>query len=164
MAAEMRFNRGEVICRKGQMENWMYEIMEGVTAVYVNYGKEGEKKLTELGKGAFIGELGLLRSIPRSATVVAEQDGTVLRKIAEADYAEYFGLTPQGKALMFQMSDRLVDITENYSEACRTISELSEIQPVRAAATEHESLWGRIQRFADEYYLYFRSLHGQPAF
>ena len=152
MANTYVFKKGEKICRKGDNENWMYEILSGSAAVYVNYGTDSEKKLAEFGAGSYLGELGLLKSVPRSATVIADMDNTELRKITAEEFAGYFGLNEKGMALLSQVSGRLIDVTGNYSEACRTITNLAELEATRAVVKEDENLWDRIIRFTDEYF------------
>ncbi|MCR5161272.1 MAG: cyclic nucleotide-binding domain-containing protein [Lachnospiraceae bacterium] len=148
MSQTITFRKGDVICRKGDLENWMYEIQRGSVAVYINYRSDTERKLTELGAGAFIGELGLLRSIPRSATVIAAEDDTALMKLTAEACDAYFKENPdRNVALVQQLADRLIQLTKDYSEACLTICELKEL--TLDAPRLSQDLKRRIERFSE---------------
>lgn len=148
MAQAITFRKGDVICHKGVLENWMYEIQHGSVDVYINYRSDTERKLTTLGAGAFIGELGLLRSIPRSATVIAAEDDTKLLKLSAEACDAYFKDNPdRNVALVQQLADRLIQLTKDYSEACRTICELKEL--TLDAPRVSQDLMKRIERFSE---------------
>ncbi len=148
MAQTITFRKGDVICRKGELENWMYEIKRGSVSVYINYRSDTERKLTDLGAGAFIGELGLLRSIPRSATVIAAEDDTELLKLSAEACDVYFKEHPdRNVALVQQLADRLIALTKDYSDACLTICELKEL--TLDAPRLSQDLKKRIERFSE---------------
>gem|GEM_PF-1522025 len=68
---EKIFEDGEVIIREGDDEREMYIIREG-EAVATKAVKDGEIFLCTMGRGQFFGEMGLMASQPRSATVRAK--------------------------------------------------------------------------------------------
>ena len=108
-----------------------------------------EKELTALEEGSFLGELGLITGSERSAAAVALEN-TELLKITDEELAEYFVANP-GKIIrvMKQMAARLQDLTDDYMEACRTISEMDHYD---ADADEEEQIPGlmeRITRFTE---------------
>ena len=139
--------KGEILFREGEYQDWMYEIREGRVGVYTAYGTPGETCLTEISEGGFVGELGLVYSAPRSATVVALTD-VVLAKVTAENFSGYFQEAP-GKVLMImqQMSMRLRDLTTDYMEACRTIAELTG----EGADKQAPGLLRRVRRFAGLY-------------
>ena len=73
-AAERRFAAGEMLMEEGAVEAHLYVIVEGRTRVH-----RGERTLAELGPGATVGELAVLVSGPRSASVTALESTLVLR-------------------------------------------------------------------------------------
>jgi len=77
---EIEVRAGENIIEKGAEGDSLYVIVHGKVAVL-----DDERILNELGDRAVFGELSLLDSAPRTATVRALVDTTVLR-IAQAPY------------------------------------------------------------------------------
>lgn len=119
------YKKGEVIFIEGTFENAMYSLMEGSVGIYANYGKAGEKLLTELKAedGATFGEMGLLNSKPRSATAVALEDVEAYY-ITEETFDSYFRELPDAVLLiMWNMSKRIRDLTQDYLDACRAVAE-----------------------------------------
>ena len=78
---EKVFNKGDVIFREGDYGESFFRVIEGAVDVIINYQGENEKKLTELGTGAYFGELAVLEAYPRSATVIANADQTKVKEI-----------------------------------------------------------------------------------
>ena len=123
----LKFNKGDVIFRQGDMAKEMYVILSGNVRIITGFETEAEKLLTILGEGQFLGEMGMIEVYPRSATAVAQDDGTELQVITEADFSDYFeGHPDQLLLIMRQLSERLRERTADYQEACRTLEELKE--------------------------------------
>ena len=59
---EKQFGKGEVIFRQGDVGNSFYRITEGCVDVFASYGDEDEVRLTQLGTGAFLGEMAVIES------------------------------------------------------------------------------------------------------
>lgn len=68
------YKKGDVIVKQGEMAVAFYLITKG--HVNVAHGDEGENQtaLASLGPGEFFGEMAILDSYPRSASVVAVED------------------------------------------------------------------------------------------
>ncbi|HUF07277.1 MAG TPA: MFS transporter [Candidatus Binatia bacterium] len=83
---------GEVIVRQGHAADRFYVIDSG--QVRVTQATDGEERaLRELGPGDFFGEIGLLRGIPRTATVTATTPGVLYAIDADA-FGELVGSGP----------------------------------------------------------------------
>ena len=78
---ELTFMEGSEIVKKSEIGNCMYIIYSGSVLVH-----DGDVKLAELKEGNFFGELALLDSEPRSASVTALEDSLLLRIDQEAFY------------------------------------------------------------------------------
>ena len=89
---------GEVIVREGDPADRFYVIADG--SLSVTQGAEG-KHLRDLGPGDVFGEIGLLRQSPRTATVTATSDGSLLALEAE----EFRDLVSAGPGLSTRMLD-----------------------------------------------------------
>ena len=119
------YKKGNIIFAEGACENAMYALIEGSVGIYANYGKVGEKLLTELKakNGATFGEMGLLDSMPRSATAVALEDIKVYY-ITSEDFGRYFCDNPTAVLLIMRnMSKRIRELTQDYLDACRAVAE-----------------------------------------
>jgi CRP-like cAMP-binding protein len=92
----LRFRRGEVILRKGEIGDRFYVIASGSAAVEL----EG-RTVGRLGEGGWFGEVALLRNSARTATVKMTSDGEVaslarhhfLRALALDGSAEHAAIT-----------------------------------------------------------------------
>jgi CRP-like cAMP-binding protein len=113
------YDAGTIIFRQGENGNYMYAVQGGSVGIYINYGENAEKKLTGLYTGSFFGEMSLLDLEPRSATAVAEEDGTVLEIIRPEDMKELFKVNPMEINMILEhLSNRLRMLTKDYARAC----------------------------------------------
>ena len=138
------FEKGEIICKEGAYELWMYEIVKGSASVYKNYGLDTEEKIADLEKG-FIGEMGLINSLPRVATVVANE-ATEVNVIGEDDYVEYFKDPANTTDMFLCLVERLNKINSDYMEACATVRDY--LKAEEANAPKESGLIGAMKRFA----------------
>ncbi len=71
------YHDGEIVVRQGDVGDCMFVVQEGTVEVVLN--RDGsEVFLRTLGKGEFIGEMGLFDRVPRSATVRAKGEARLL--------------------------------------------------------------------------------------
>jgi CRP-like cAMP-binding protein/Fe-S-cluster-containing dehydrogenase component len=70
------FQKGELVCKKGEYELDLCFILAGNADLYDNVAGEGYKKVASLPSGVFYGELGALGGLPRSTDVIAGADET----------------------------------------------------------------------------------------
>ena len=123
---EKVFNKGDVIIREGDIGESFFRILEGSAEVIINYQGENEKKLSELGEGAYFGELAVLEAYPRSATVIALADQTKVKEISEKEINEYFTQEPATILELFRhIGDRVRALTADYEEASAVYEKLS---------------------------------------
>ena len=76
------FGATEVLIREGERGDELYIVLSGKVVV-----SRGGATLTHLGQGQNFGEMALIRSVPRSATVVAEEPSEML-VIRRSDFFE----------------------------------------------------------------------------
>ena len=74
----VRRGKGRTIFKEGDTNNYLGLVVEGMVAVYKGATTEHDHRLTVVNKGKTFGEMSLLDSQPRSATVVASTDVTLL--------------------------------------------------------------------------------------
>jgi sulfate permease, SulP family len=70
-----KFDRGDVVCREGDAGDRMWLIMKGSVSVRLRTdGHHISRRIAGLGRGTTVGEMALVESVPRSATIVADED------------------------------------------------------------------------------------------
>ena len=77
---ERRFAPGDVLVREGEESDLFYVIASGRVEV-----TQADRILRQEGPGEYFGEIGLLRDVPRTATVTALED-TVVHVLTRADF------------------------------------------------------------------------------
>ena len=141
---------GTVICREGEPGDCMYEIETGKVGVYHDYGGPNEKLIAELFGGKMFGEMGLVDHAPRSATVVAADENTVITTITEEDFFEYYRENPTKVLdIIQQMCHRLRETTKNYIEACHTVYDTVETK--KSGEKKSKSLLERINKLREAF-------------
>ena len=144
------YSRGTIIFKEGESGDCLYEIENGCVGIYKDYGGPNEKKVAHLMPTDIFGEMALLDSAPRSATAVVLENDTILTRVAEEDFNEYFA---QGKAkilqVLLQLCSRLRNTTQDYLNACRTVHETVEAE--KNGTAKSESLLDKIKKFCDLY-------------
>jgi CRP-like cAMP-binding protein len=73
-----QYQAGDAVFTEGDAGDAWFVLYSGAVEV-VKQGATGEKKITELGPQACFGEISILDGSPRSATIRALEDSTVLR-------------------------------------------------------------------------------------
>lgn len=105
VAEEEVFSEGELLAERGEYGDTMYVIVEGKVAVL---GPKNENLATR-GAGDFIGEMALISSRPRNASLRAETPVRVL-EIHKPDFEAILRERPDtALALMRVLCNRLVD-------------------------------------------------------
>jgi len=130
------YKKGDVIFEEGSFEMWMYVLNKGRVGIFAGYGGPDERMLTEIsgGHGATFGEMGLIDSKRRSATAVALEDIEVCL-ISGANFGTYFGDDPDVLLdMMKNMSRRIRQLTADYMDACRVVTEIIEGEKEKKSA------------------------------
>lgn len=149
MTENIVFKKGTVIFAENAIEYTMFDIISGKVGIYSGYGQEGETLLTELSAGRYFGEMGVIDSMPRSATAVALEDTEVVC-IPGSDFESYFANDPMKVMDIFmQLCGRLRTLSEDYSDACTAIGEYLDAEGDNAQTT-----WQKIKTllFGDSAY------------
>jgi CRP-like cAMP-binding protein len=77
-AERAQFRKGEEMFHQGDVADAAYIILDGKADVLVETPR-GNLKVAEVGRDAFVGEIGILCDVPRTATIVATEDLTTLK-------------------------------------------------------------------------------------
>lgn len=112
---------GEALFAEGDVSDGLYVVLSGRVRVNVAAG-DRETFLHELGRGEVFGEVSLVAATPRTATVRASRETTVLhlsRAVFEATVEKHPSV---GMKLAAALADRLVSVDRRVvgSPGCRT--------------------------------------------
>ncbi len=144
MTEKKTFEKGSVIFAENTLELSMYDIVSGKVGIYSHYGEENEAKLTELGEGKYFGEMGIIDSMPRSATAIALEDTTVT-VIGKDDFDDYLNNNPDKIIDIFQnLCNRLRELSAEFADACATVTEYVDAE--NAKTTKSQKLLRKIRR------------------
>jgi CRP-like cAMP-binding protein len=133
-----------VVFREGEFGKSFFQIVEGTAGIYLHYGEEGQRKLTDMTAGQFFGEMAVIEAWPRSATVVAEDELQVI-EIEESNLNQYFKEQPDKiLALMKQIGNRIRSLTEEYDEVNAFIKEKNE-----AGAEKKEGFFAKLKKYRE---------------
>lgn len=105
-------DRGDVIFQEGELDTSIYVIEQGRVAIH-RLWREKQYKLRELATGDCFGEMALMDFKPRSATVVAEADSSLIQ-VSAAQLGELYAINPQQYTLIYMNLGR---------EVCRRLKE-----------------------------------------
>ena len=141
-----KFRKGEVIFKEGEFQLWMYDLLFGSVALYVDYGTFEEVLLASTSAPAFFGEVGLMESMPRFATAVALED-CITKVIRHEDLSDYFrNNTSKVMSILESLSQKLSTAYRMFGYACQTFEEF--VETARSGKSVSDSLKARALKFA----------------
>jgi CRP-like cAMP-binding protein len=105
IVAEIDFDAGETIIREGDLETWMFIMVDGRARVDV-----GGVEVSTIGPGASVGELALIDPAPRAATVTALTPCHLFR-IDQAAFREVMEEQPAVVSALLVMLTRMLRTT-----------------------------------------------------
>jgi CRP/FNR family transcriptional regulator, cyclic AMP receptor protein len=113
----MTVQTGEIIVKEGEPGNRLFLIEEGVVAVKKYFGTPEETELARLSRTDFFGEMCILETLPRSATVLA-METCLLHSLSSMDFYHLFRMKPA------QYSILILNIARDLSRRLRHVDEL----------------------------------------
>ena len=152
----LHYTTGQVIFHEGEIQNYLFSIYSGKVGIYKNYGAEDQVLLTELGQNDCFGEMGMVDGMPRSATAVALQQNTQLEVVTWETLGVYCRERPaRVVGIMQMMSRRIRQLTDDYMDACKAITEAVE----RQKKQDVNAAWiqNTMKRYLDSYSAYQHS-------
>lgn len=147
-AVENTYPVGTVLCREGNIENTFYIVADGLVAVTLRLQDGGTRQLSQRGAGQFFGEMALIESKPRAATVVTTAETSVL-EISERDFNGLLMKNPKvamallrGITANLRASDQasIADLSRKNVELAKAYADLQAAQEqlVAKEKLEHE--------------------------
>ncbi len=128
---EATYNAGDVIIQAGTTGDDLLVIAHGTVEVVLDAGTEYEIVVAQLGAGDFVGEMAMLESVDRSATVRATAPSTVFW-LSRAQLEELGATAPDQYGVVIQ------NIARELSKRLRTLGE-SVAGVLKVNATEPDS-------------------------
>ena len=120
-----KYKKGTVIFKEGETGKCMYIVYGGTVGIYKNYGDTKQVKLTDLTPVSFFGEMGMVAGEARSATAVAEQDGTYVEIVSPEGLSDMIRKSPtKVEMILKHLSYRLRMLTYDFLEACKEVNDL----------------------------------------
>ncbi|HEY3067461.1 MAG TPA: cyclic nucleotide-binding domain-containing protein [Methylomirabilota bacterium] len=114
---ERTLKKGQVLFREGEKGDEMFIVRRGVLIISKAVTGHVEQVLTRVGVGEFFGEMSLFDRAPRSATVQADSDATMLALDRER-LQELIDVNPRAGALLMHA------LVEVFIERLRASSDL----------------------------------------
>ena len=110
---------GEVVLHEGEVGNRFFLIQKGAARVCKNFGQANELELVKLSKGDFFGEMCILETLPRSATVQVTVPSTLYSVTSLVFYDLYESMPKQYGILLLNiardLSRRLRHLDERFA-------------------------------------------------
>ena len=116
-ALESKAATGTVIVREGEVGNRFFVVREGTVRVCKHFGKPNEVELARFGSGEFFGEMCILETLPRAATVQAVAD-TTLYSLTSLNFYHLYQAMPD------QYSILVLNIARDLSRRLRHLDEI----------------------------------------
>ncbi len=155
---ERTYKKGEIIYWQKDYEMCLYDILYGSVALYQNYGTPSQILVKEMDAGGYFGEMELVEALPRTTTAVAREK-TQVRIYTAEDFSALFAERPaMVLAIMQQMSARIRELTRQYNDACRIVSEAMAAE--KAGEAKSDALQRERRRLSDYYHAYLKLLGG----
>jgi CRP/FNR family transcriptional regulator, cyclic AMP receptor protein len=108
---------GTVLVREGETGNRFYLIASGTALVCKHHGEPNQFELAGLSKGDFFGEMCILETLPRSATVVSV-DGGVFYTLSSLDFLHLYEQMPSEYGIL------VLNIARDLSRRLRHLDEM----------------------------------------
>tara|TARA_Y100001960_G_C14616743_1_gene798591 strand:- start:468 stop:914 length:447 start_codon:yes stop_codon:yes gene_type:complete len=112
----LKFREGAELFHQGDMGDSAYIIIDGSVEIIVST-PNGDVKVAQVNKNDIVGEIAILCDVPRTATVIADQDIEVL-KISKELFFQMVGEFPQmAVEIMRELAMRLEKTTSQLTQA-----------------------------------------------
>ena len=106
-----KYRAGDIIFKEKELHPYMYKVLNGSVALYVNYEEDHENVLGILKENRFFGEISMLTGRPQVYTAVALND--VLLMSVNEEQLESFLSENRGNTLGIMKSMARIIVTQN---------------------------------------------------
>ena len=116
-ARQLNLPQDAVLVQEGESSNRLFVIGRGTVRVCKSFGQPAQIELARLGDGDFFGEMCILETLPRSATVQALTP-VLLFSLASTDFFHLYRVMPE------QYSILILNIARDLSRRLRRLDEV----------------------------------------
>jgi diguanylate cyclase (GGDEF)-like protein len=135
MAGALReYEAGEVLFRKGDPSDFMYAVLSGkMDVVDPIFSEDSDpesgmhRHITRLEAGELLGEMGFLRAVPRSATVVGYEPGELLQVNWKMIKRLQWLFPPTAQKFFFNLMNVVCDRLEKSTERLTEVSRVDDL-------------------------------------
>jgi lysophospholipid hydrolase len=124
---------GEILFRQGDPADFLCIVICGRVQVRIEVNGQ-ETTVAKLGAGELVGEIAMVTSDPRTATVEAVRD-TQLAKLTRASFERFIAKHPQPafQSIARKLAQRLKETTAGYPHQCHDVSSIAIVPAHRGA-------------------------------
>jgi CRP/FNR family cyclic AMP-dependent transcriptional regulator len=115
----LKFREGTELFHQGDMGDSAYIIISGSVGIVVST-PNGDVKVAVIDQNDIVGEIGILCDVPRTATVVADQDVEVLKISKELFFRMVCEFPQMAVEIMRELAARLERTTSQLTKALHT--------------------------------------------
>jgi CRP-like cAMP-binding protein len=115
-AERLQFRKGEEMFHQGDVADAAYIILEGKADVVVDT-PSGPLKVADVKRDDFVGDIGILCDVPRTATIVATEDLTTLKITKDLFFRMVSDFPTISIEVMRVLAQRLEQTTERLRDA-----------------------------------------------
>ena len=115
-AVRLEVPAGQVVVREGESGNQFYVLLTGAARVVKAFGTEGEVELARVRAGDFFGEMCLLETLPRVATVQTTSAAVVLR-LSSMAFLDLYEVRPEQHSIL------ILNLARDLSRRLRRLDE-----------------------------------------
>ncbi len=146
-SARLRFGRGEVLFRQGDVGESCYLVAKGRVKGTMAFAEDGKRFTSEfeIGPGGIVGEMSLFTGLPRTATISVAEDAEMLEIRAEA----FAGLLERNPALAESVAQVVGARNVENLESLKKLKELSAKQV--AESTDRRSILEHLKRLVKRF-------------
>ena len=82
------YSNGQILYQEGETGHSMFILLKGQVEISINSFSDNPQSLGVMPEGSFFGEMSLLESKPRSATIIACSDEVTVLEVSETDFSK----------------------------------------------------------------------------
>lgn len=134
----------EIVIREGEKNHYLYKVVKGELARYINYGEDNEFLVNVITDGKCFGETGFFTEMPNQYTVVAIKETLVL-EIAEENFQKFIVQNPKNVIdIMNSMANIISVLQYHNNDLLNELLDKNEKQK-----NSNEALKRKIQMYKD---------------
>ncbi|WP_347157829.1 patatin-like phospholipase family protein [Pontibacter chitinilyticus] len=116
--------RGEVLCREGDAGDSLYLLVSGRLKALIGADTPHERQVGEVSQGECVGEMALMTGEPRTATIQAARDCTLVQ-LLKSDFDTLISLHPQVVLSLSRMVINRLNYTMHHAAAPAKLSNIA---------------------------------------